>query len=145
MQTMYWLILFVVLLIIEILTLGLTTIWFAGGALAAYFVGMLGVGVASQVVAFLAVSVVLLIFTRPIAVKYFNTERVRTNAESVIGRQGIVMEEIDTLQASGRVEVSGQEWAARTEDPDGKIAKGKVVVVERIQGVKLIVREREEE
>lgn len=145
MQTMYWLILFVVLLIIEILTLGLTTIWFAGGALAAYLVGILGVGVAGQVVAFLAVSVVLLIFTRPIAVKYFNTERVRTNAESVIGRQGIVMEEIDTLQASGRVEVNGQEWAARTEEPDGKIAKGKVVVIEKIQGVKLIVREREEE
>ena len=72
MQTVYWLILFVILLIIEILTMGLTTIWFAGGALVAFVSGVIGFGLPVQVVAFLIVSVILLVLTRPLAVKYFN-------------------------------------------------------------------------
>ena len=75
MQTVYWLILFVILLIIEILTMGLTTIWFAGGALVAFVSGVIGFGLPVQVVAFLIVSVILLVLTRPLAVKYFNKER----------------------------------------------------------------------
>lgn len=144
MQTVYWLGIFVVLLIIEIFTMGLTTIWFAGGALAAYLVGLIGIGTIGQIIAFTVVSVLLLIFTRPVAVKYFNQSRQKTNAESLIGQQGIVIEEISTLQAVGRVEINGQEWSAKTDKPDGKIAKGKVVVIDGIQGVKLIVREKEE-
>lgn len=143
MQTMYWLGIFVILLIIEIFTMGLTTIWFAGGALAAYLAGIIGIGTIGQIIAFTAVSVLLLIFTRPVAVKYFNQSRQKTNAESLIGQQGLVIEEISTLQAVGKVEVNGQEWSAKTEEPDGKIAKDKVVVIDGIQGVKLIVREKE--
>ncbi len=144
MNTIYWLIAFVVLLVIEIFTMGLTTIWFAGGAIAAYITGMLGVGTAGQVVVFVAISLVLLVFTRPLALKYFNQNRQRTNAESLIGQQGIVLEEIDTLKAVGRVVVNGQEWSAKTDEPNGRIAKGKVVVIDGIQGVKLIVRDKEE-
>ena len=66
MQTMYWLILFVILLIVEILTMGLTTIWFAGGALVAFAAGVLGFGTAVQIIVFVVVSVILLIVTRPI-------------------------------------------------------------------------------
>ena len=141
MQTVYWLILFVILLIIEILTMGLTTIWFAGGALVAFVSGVIGFGLSVQVVAFLIVSVL----TRPLAVKYFNKERQKTNAESLIGEQALVTEDIDTLQAAGHVEIRGQEWSAKTDEPDGKIAKDTIVVVEGIQGVKLIVRERRKE
>lgn len=144
MQTVYWLVIFVVLLIIEIVTMGLTTIWFAGGALAAFVAGVIGFGVTVQIVVFLAVSVVLLVVTRPIAVKYFNQERQKTNAESLIGRTALVTEDINTLKALGRVEVGGQEWSAKTDEPDGKIKKDAVVVVEGIQGVKLIVREKED-
>lgn len=144
MQTMYWLILFVILLIIEILTMGLTTIWFAGGALIAFVAGVLGFGTAVQIIVFVVVSVILLIVTRPIAVKYFNKERQKTNAESLIGQQALVLEDIDTLQSKGRVEINGQEWSAKTDEPDGRIGKNTVVVVEGIQGVKLIVRAREE-
>ena len=145
MQTVYWLILFVILLIIEILTMGLTTIWFAGGALVAFVSGVIGFGLPVQVVAFLIVSVILLVLTRPLAVKYFNKERQKTNAESLIGEQALVTEDIDTLQAAGHVEIRGQEWSAKTDEPDGKIAKDTSVVVEGIQGVKLIVRERRKE
>lgn len=144
MRTIYWLVLFVILLIIEIFTMGLTTIWFAGGALAAFAAGMLGFGIVVQGIVFVVVSVVLLVMTRPLAVKYFNQERKKTNAEVLIGQQALVLEDIDTLQAVGRVEIGGQEWSAKTDDPNGKIAKNTVVVVEGIQGVKLIVREKEE-
>lgn len=144
MQTIYWLAIFVILLIIEIVTMGLTTIWFAGGALAAMAAGLIGFGTGIQILVFLVVSVLLLVLTRPIAVKYFNQERQKTNAESLIGQQALVLEDIDTLQAAGQVEVRGQEWSAKTDEPNGKIAKNKVVVIEGIQGVKLIVREKEE-
>lgn len=145
MQTVYWLVLFVVLLIIEILTMGLTTIWFAGGALVAFVSGVLGFGLVVQIAVFLIVSIILLVLTRPLAVKYFNQERQKTNAESLIGEHALVTEDIDTLQAKGRVEVRGQEWSAKTDEPDGKIARDQIVVVEGIQGVKLIVREKKEE
>ena len=144
MQTIYWLAIFVILLIIEIVTMGLTTIWFAGGALAAMAAGLIGFGTGIQILVFLVVSVLLLVLTRPIAVKYFNQGRQRTNAESLIGQQALVLEDIDTLQAAGLVEVRGQEWSAKTDEPNGRIAKNKVVVIEGIQGVKLIVREKEE-
>lgn len=144
MKTIYWRALFVVLLVIEIITMGLTTIWFAAGALIAFVAGLLGFGVTVQVVVFIVVSAVLLIMTRPLAVKYFNQERQKTNAESLIGQQALVIEDIDTLEAKGRVEIRGMEWAAKTDEPDGKIAKNTVVVVNGIQGVKLIVRDREE-
>lgn len=144
MQTIYWLAIFVILLIIEIVTMGLTTIWFAGGAIAAMAAGLIGFGTGIQILVFLVVSVLLLVLTRPIAVKYFNQERQKTNAESLIGQQALVLEDIDTLQSVGLVEVRGQEWSAKTDEPNGKIAKNKVVVIEGIQGVKLIVREKEE-
>lgn len=144
MQTVYWLVLFVALLIIEIITMGLTTIWFAGGALAAFFAGVIGFGLVVQVVTFLAVSILLLVLTRPIAMKYFNQERQKTNAERLIGEKALVLEDIDTLKAVGTVIIDGQEWSAKTDEPDGKIRKDTVVEVEGIQGVKLIVSEKED-
>lgn len=140
---MYWLAIFVALLIIEIVTLGLTTIWFALGALVAFVFAIIGFGFYVQVAVFLIASVLLFAMTRPIAVKYFNQEREKTNAEALIGQYAIVTEAIDTMQSAGRVEIQGMEWSAKTDEPDGKIAKDKVVVVDGIQGVKLIVREKE--
>ena len=143
MNSMYWLLIFVVLLVIEILTMGLTTIWFAGGALAAFAAGILGMGIIVQIIVFVIVSLVLLFLTRPYAVKYFNKDREKTNVEGLIGQQAVVTEEIDTLQAKGVAVVGGVEWSARTREPDGLIAKDTVVVIEEIQGVKLIVKAKE--
>ena len=140
----FWLVLLIVAIVVEVLTMGLTTIWFAGGALAAFGAGVIGFGLVVQVVVFVVVSVLLLVLTRPLAVKYFNQERQKTNAESLIGQQALVIEDIDTLQSAGRVEVNGQEWSAKTDEPDGKIEKNKIVVIDGIQGVKLIVRDKEE-
>ena len=88
-------------------------------------------------------SILLLVITRPIAVKFFNTERQKTNAESLIGECAVVTEEVDTLQAKGTVVIRGMEWSAKTDDSDETIDAGEVVVIEGIQGVKLIVRKEE--
>ncbi|MDO4473328.1 MAG: NfeD family protein [Eubacteriales bacterium] len=141
MYTLGWLILFVLLLIVEILTMGLTTIWFAAGALVAILASVIGFSLPVQVIVFLIVSVVTLILTRPLVMKYFNKDRLRTNADRLIGQQAVVLEEIDTLRAKGRVEINGQEWSAKTSDPDMVIPEGRTVLVEAIQGVKLVVKE----
>ena len=142
MSPIYWIIIFIVLLVIEIATLGLTTIWFAAGALVAFLAGILGFGIITQIV--LVVSVVLLVLTRPIALKYFNNKRQSTNVESMIGRQGVVLEDIDTIKSQGLVEVDGETWSARTDEPEGVIPKDTIVSVEGVQGVKLIVKKKEE-
>lgn len=143
MYAMGWLALFIVLIVIEILTMGLTTIWFAGGALIALLLAFAGFGLPVQIAVFIIVSIILLLLTRPIAVKYFNTERQKTNAESLIGQQALVLADVDTLHASGLVKVNGQEWSAKTEESDGFIPKDSIVSIEGIQGVKLIVKVKE--
>lgn len=143
METIFWLILFVILLVIEILTMGLTTVWFAGGALVAFILAFVGFGLPVQIIVFLLVSIALLVLTRPIAMKFFNQERQKTNAESLIGQRAVVLETIDTLHGTGRAEVNGMEWSAKTDDAEETIEAGEVVVIEGIQGVKLIVRKEE--
>ena len=144
MQPLIWLGILAALLFIEANTAGLTTIWFAGGALIAFCAGFVGFGLGVQVGTFIVVSLLLLLLTRPLAVKYFNQERQKTNAESLIGQQALVTEDIDTIKAKGQVEIRGQIWSAKTDEPDGTIPKNTVVVVNGIQGVKLIVHAREE-
>lgn len=139
-EMIIWLVLLIVAIVAEVLTMGLTTIWFAGGALVAIFAAILNAPVWLQVVLFLVVSLVLLIFTRPVAVKYFNKDRIKTNAESLVGRQAIVTAEIDNLQGIGQVTVGTQEWSARSYDNGGRIPVGTVVDVLAINGVKLMVR-----
>ena len=80
-----WLIALVLLLLIELLTMGLTTIWFAGGALVAIFLALAGMPFFVQMIAFLVVSLVLLFCTRPLAMNYFNRERVKTNVDDLVG------------------------------------------------------------
>ena len=136
-----WLGILIVLLLIEIFTLGLTTIWFAGGALLAFVAAELGAPLPVQIVLFLVVSLVLLIFTRPVALKYFNAKRTKTNSEGLIGKQAVVTQAIDNSDGVGEVTVNGLVWTARTEDFSGSIEKGKTVTIIAIDGVKLIVRE----
>ena len=134
-QIIFWLVLLVVLVVIEIATLGLTTIWFAGGALVALIAAAFGAPLYFQVALFIAVSAVLLFFTRPLAVRYFNNDRVKTNAESLIGKKAVVEEEIDNLKPTGLVNVKGQEWTARSTNDDVVIPKGKVVFLCEFSGV----------
>ena len=143
-EVIIWLVVLVLCIAIEACTMGLATIWFAGGALIAAIAAYLGAQVWLQIILFLLVSLVLLLFTRPIAVKYFNKDREKTNVESMIGRQAIVVSEIDNLQGIGQVTVGGVEWSARSAQEEDKIPVGTVVIVEEVAGVKLIVRKEEE-
>ena len=143
MTPFYWLILFILLLGIEILTMGLTTIWFAGGALLAFFVSLFGGGLVFQAVVFIGVSLILLAVTRPLATKYLNRRTVKTNAESLAGRDCVVQETIDNLRAEGTVTVDGVVWTARSREDDRRIQAGTVVTIVEIQGVKLIVEPKQ--
>lgn len=138
-----WLVLLIIFIVIELATMGLTTIWFAGGALLAAVAAAIHAPLVVQVALFLVVSIVLLFFTRPLAVKYFNKDRIKTNVESMVGRQAIVISEVDNLEGIGQVTVGGQEWTARSMDDNQKIAVGTVVLVRAISGVKLIVEPRQ--
>ena len=140
-----WLITVVVLLVIEIATMGLTTIWFAGGALIALMFALAGVSMYAQIGAFLITSVILLVCTRPLAVKFFNQKREKTNMDTVIGKQAIVLKEIDNLKEKGQVSLNGMEWSARTYEEGIVLPAGTVVEVKEIQGVKLIVAEKGKE
>lgn len=136
----FWLVLLIVAIGVEVYSMGLTSIWFAGGALVAILATILHAPLFLQVILFFLVSMVLLIFTRPVAVRYFNKDRVKTNVESMVGRQAVVTGEIDNLQGIGQVTVAGQEWSARSMEDGLRIPVGSVVNVVSISGVKLMVR-----
>lgn len=144
MEVVGWLVLLVVLVIVELMTMGLTTIWFAAGALVSTIAAAFGAPLYLQIALFLIVSVLMLVFTRPIAVKYFNKDREMTNVDSMIGKKGIVTGAIDNLQGCGQVTLNGLEWTARALQEEGKIPEGSVVIVREIRGVKLIVELEEE-
>lgn len=139
-----WLILFALFVVIELVTMGLTTIWFAGGALAAMFVSLATDRVTAQVIVFMIVTALLLLLVRPWAKKYFNHERVRTNADSLIGETAVVIEAIDNLKSSGRVSIHGQEWMARSASDDLIYSEKERVRIIEISGVKLIVSSSED-
>lgn len=144
MTSIYWLIAFVVLLGIEVATMALTTIWFAGGALAAFVLSLLGVGVEAQLVVFVVVSFVLLFFTRPFAARYVNKKTTKTNVDSLIGKQVRITVEVNNGLSTGAAVMNGQEWTARSMRDNKVFAVGDTVTVKEISGVKLIVDEMKE-
>ena len=139
MTPFYWLIALAIFLVTEIITLGLTTIWFAGGSLVAFFLAMCDVPVIVQILVFFAVSFILLFFTRPIVEKHLNNNRLKTNVNSVVGKEAKVVEIIDNFNEKGTVVIGGLEWTARSSDDDVIIPEGEKVVVTDVQGVRAIV------
>ena len=134
-----WMALVIIFLVVELVTVGLTTIWLAGGALVAFILAAVGADFWIQLVAFFVVSFVLIFFTRPIAVKYLNPRRTRTNSEELIGEIIKVTRRIDNRSAEGTALAKGLEWSARAVSDDMIIEKDTLVKVIRIEGVKLIV------
>ena len=143
--TIAWLGLLIILLVIEIITVGLTSIWAAGGALAALILKILGLSLVWQGVAFFGVTFVLLIFTRPFAVRFINTQREKTNYEGIIGKTIRIAERVDNIRQTGMAVVNGQEWTVRAEDEQEILEPETLAKVVNISGVKLIVRKYEEE
>ena len=135
-QLIIWSVIFMVCIIIEIITLGLTTIWFAGGALVSAISVFFGTSLIIQILIFAVISLVLLFTTRPVALKHFKlSDMEKTNVESLVGKQVIVSETIDNLKAT----VNGLEWTARAADETDIIPQGTEVTINEVSGVKLIV------
>ncbi len=139
MTPFYWLVALAVLLVIEIITLGLTTIWFAGGALVAFVLALFGVPWLVQIAVFLVVSILLLIFTRPAIEKKINKDRIKTNVNSIAGKEGKVTEGIDNFNQKGTIVLNGLEWTARSSKDDVIIPAGARVIVDEVKGVKVFV------
>lgn len=138
MLTILWLILVAVMLIIEIFTLGLTTIWFSLGAVAAAAAAGAGAPLWMQILLFSVVSVVIMILVRPFAMKVMDKNRTKTNIEEVIGERAEVIEDIDNQREKGKVRFRGVEWMARSYD-GSDIAAGEMVMIQAVSGVKLLV------
>jgi membrane protein implicated in regulation of membrane protease activity len=128
-----WVVLTVVLAVIEALTLGLTTIWFAIAALIMVFLSFLPIPFIVQFFIFLAISAVLLFFTRPIAIEKFKAGRAKTNVESLAGQHALVTKKITEFD-KGEVKLNGQIWSAKTEG-SAEITEGTKCEVVRIEGV----------
>lgn len=134
-----WLALVIIFVVVECLTVGLFSIWFAGGAFTAMILAMAGAGIAWQAVAFFVVSGALIAATRPFVKKYLMNKKVKTNYESVIGEVAKVIETIENYNQTGAVFADGKEWTARAVKDADVIAKGSLVKVVSIEGVKLMV------
>ncbi len=134
-----WLAIMIILVIIEVVTLGLVCIWFAGGALIAAIIAVFGGPWWLQLIAFVAVSAVLLIFTKPVAKKYFTDKIQKTNSEDLVGKKVMVTETVDNVRATGVAVASGLEWTARAREDGVTFDKGEIALVQAIEGVKLIL------
>lgn len=141
--TVIWIVLLVLFLILEAATVQLVSAWFALGALCALLANLGGVGVIWQIVLFLVVSAICLIATRPLVKKMTATKIQKTNADRCIGAEAVVLEEINNLKSTGLVKAMGNTWTARSED-GSVIPKDAVVIVRKMEGVKLIVSQQSE-
>ena len=130
-------------LILAAATVQLVSAWFALGALCALLANLCGVGVIWQIVLFLIVAAICLIATRPLVKKMTATKIQKTNADRCIGAEAVVLEEINNLKSTGLVKAMGNTWTARAED-GSVIPKDAVVIVRKMDGVKLIVSQQSE-
>jgi len=133
-----WVALVIIFALIEVFTLGLTTVWFAIAALVMVFFSFLPVPLTAQILIFLVISALLLIFTRPLVKKKFKTGGEKTNADSLIGKHALVVKTVGEFER-GEVKINGQIWSAEAED-DTVINEGSVCEILRIEGVRLVVR-----
>lgn len=135
---LWWLLAIILFCIGEAVTVQLIFIWFGAGALLALIAALLGAQIWLQLLIFFLASGIMLLATRPLAKKLLGSRRTATNADRVVGRTGVVQQDIDNLREEGRVYVEGLSWAARSEDGQA-IAQGRKVVVTRIEGAKIFV------
>lgn len=133
-----WLIIAGVCLVIEIMTTGFLVFWLAIGALVSMIVSLFTDSILIQTAVFVISSAILIFATKPFVKKFAKSKDVKTNAFSIIGQNGIVTKEIDSINAKGQVKIDGETWSAVGKD-DMDIPKGTEVEVLEIKGVKAVV------
>jgi len=141
MGTILWIVLIIVFVAVEIATVGLTAIWFAGGALVALLAQLLGLNIYWQIIFFIVASAILMTVTRPWALKYFKPRLVKTNYETVVGETVCLTEAVDNIKGTGTAVYKGQEWTARAYENGKTFEAGTIVSVKEIRGVTLYVTE----
>ncbi len=141
-QNGFWLIVLIVMIVVELSTVSLTSLWFAAGALIALVVSLLGGPIWLQVILFLVTAIILLLLVRPLSVRILSKKAEKTNVESLIGRDAVVTEDIDNIAGKGEAAVDGVVWTARMKERDGKCPQGSICIVERIEGVKIILTQK---
>lgn len=139
-----WLVLAIIFAAVEAATLGLTSIWFSVGALAAMLVAMLRAPFGLQIAVFVIVSGIAVWLTRNLANEHFNRKRQPTNADRIIGTDALVLVTIDNAHAEGVILAGGVRWTARTLD-GSVVPKDSMVTVKAIDGVKAMVLPRHPE
>lgn len=137
-MSMFWLAATIVFVVVEALTMGLTTIWFAGGAVVALLAALLGAGIFVQILLFFVVSVALLVSTRKLFVKKLQTGAEKTNVDALIGKEAVVVTAIKPFDP-GIIKLSGQDWTAVSQNSADSLEKGSKVIVVGIEGVKAVV------
>ena len=143
-MTLFWIAAFIVLTAAEALTVSLTCIWFAGGALAGLLVEVLGGSVKQQQAFFSALYIALLHNVRPKAARIQKTKETRTNTDGLIGRKVVVKETIDNVRGTGSVSLAGETWLARSLHEDRILTPGTAAVIREIRGAKLFVEQENE-
>ena len=133
-----WLIIAGVCLVAEIITTGFLVFWLAIGALISMVVSLFTDNILIQTATFVISSAILIFATKPFVKKFAKTKDVKTNAFSIIGQNGVVTKEIDSINAKGQVKVDGETWSAVGKN-DIDIPKGTEVEVLEIKGVKAVV------
>ena len=135
-----WLVIAIIMLVIEVVTTGLATIWFAVGALVAMVMDLCGAPLVAQIGVMAGVSIVCfvlcMIWIKPKLESLRKKNIQRTNADRLIGRDGIVIVPLNRTEGKGQVKIDGQVWSAKA---DTDIAEGIKVTVKAIEGVKLVV------
>ncbi len=135
-----WLAVVILSVVVEASTFTLVSVWFIPSALISMILAFCSVDLWIQLVVFAAVSVLVIIFMKPIFKNIFGVKPIATNADAVIGERAVVIEPINNLKGSGQVKVKGQVWTARAHDKDATYEKDEVLSVVAIEGVKLICK-----
>lgn len=136
-----WLVLLIAFAGLEGLTAGLVSIWFCAGSLVALVASWFDASLLVQIGLFVIVSLIAMALVRPMARKWIQPKMVKTNADRILDQEGVVLEAIDNLRASGQIKIGGAVWTARAQN-DELIPEGVRVRVVRIEGVKAIVSPR---
>lgn len=137
----FWLAIMVGLIIFEAMTAQIVALWFIGGSLVSLILAIFNVHIAIQIAAFLIISITLMIFINPILKKLNKNKELKTNAEELTEEVGLVIKDIPTDDI-GEVKVKYQIWNAVSENNE-PIEKGKKVSIVKIEGNKLVVKEKE--
>ena len=142
-QAVIWILGIITFIILEAVTYQLVSIWFAIGALGGMIAAFSGVNFYVQMAVFIAVSFICILCLRPLSMKFFKPRNVETNAQSLVGKEVLITSDVDNIRGLGEGKVDGKVWTVRSID-NSHVLKGETAVIEKIEGVKLIVKRKDD-